>query len=298
LLSFLVGALVFTAIFGILAISLNLQAGETGLLNFGLAGFFGIGAYATGIASLHGVPWPLGMLAGMAVAALAGAAVGALGRTLHAEYWAIATLALAELLRLVALNADSVTGGPDGISSVQPFFAGLSPDARDLAWLALTASVLAACALVARRLGATQFGRVARLVRERQELAASLGHDVVGVKVRVAVIAAPMAALAGSLNTHYLTYIGPGQLEPLMTFLVFTMAVVGGLGSLRGVLLGALLVELLYDAARFLDDVVPISPNTAGSLRIMLVGAILLAFLLLRPQGLLPERLRVVGARR
>lgn len=296
MLEFLIGALVLAALYGILAVSLNLQAGVTGLLNFGLVGFFGIGAYATGIASLHDFPWLVAVLIGMVLAALSGAAVGRLGRTLGAEYWAIATLALAELLRLVALNSDGLTRGPDGITSVEPLFGALDPTTRDAVWLALLLAVLGVCALLAWRVTETQFGRVLRMVREREHVAASLGHDVVGAKVRVLAISAPMAALSGSLYTHYITFIGPQQLAPFATFLVFTMVVVGGLGSVRGVLVGAFLVQLLYDVTRFIDDVTGISAESAGGVRILVVGAALLGFLLFQPDGLVPERLRRVRA--
>jgi branched-chain amino acid transport system permease protein len=295
-LDFFVGAAVLAALYGVLAVSLNLQAGVTGLLNFGLVGFFGLGAYATGIASIHGFSWELAILIGMALASLAGVAVGILGRTLGAEYWAIATLALAELLRLVALNSDGLTRGADGITTVMPFFGAVDPGQRDLYWLLLTLALLGTCAFIAWRITETQFGRVLRLVREREHHAAALGHDVVGAKVRVMAISAPMAALAGSLYTHYITFIGPQQLAPFATFLVFTMVVVGGLGSVRGVLLGAFLIQLLYEVTRFIDDVTDIPADSAGGIRILVVGAALLGFLLFYPAGLIPERLRKVRA--
>jgi branched-chain amino acid transport system permease protein len=293
---FLLGVAVVATLYGILAVSLNLQAGVTGLLNFGLVGFFGIGAYATGIASIHGYPWELAMVGGMALAALAGAGVGLLGRTLGSDYWAIATLALAELLRLVALNTDSLTRGAQGITTVQPFFPDVGPTQRDLAWLAVALVVLAVCMLIASRVTETQFGRVLRLLREREALAAALGHNVVSAKVRVMAISAPMAALAGSLYTHYFTFIGPQQLAPFGTYLVWTMVVIGGLGSAWGVITGAFLVQLLYEVTRFIDDVTDISPESAGGIRILVVGAALLGFLFFRPAGLIPERLRRLHA--
>jgi branched-chain amino acid transport system permease protein len=139
---------------------------------------------------------------------------------------------------------------------------------------------------------------VLRLVREREDVAASLGHDVVAAKVRVLALSAPMAALAGSLYTHYLAFIGPGQLESFATFLVWTMVVVGGLGSVWGVIAGAVLLEFLYDATRFIDDVFSIPADNAGGLRILVVGVALLGFLYFRPGGLLPERLRRIDAHR
>jgi branched-chain amino acid transport system permease protein len=297
-LEFLLGVAVVAALYGVLAVSLNLQAGVTGLLNFGLVAFFGIGAYATGIASLHDIPWEIGMLIGVGLATLAGAGVGLLGRTLAAEYWAVATLALAELLRLIALNTDSLTEGARGITTVEAFFPSTGPTERDLAWLALGLALLAICALIAWRISETQFGRVLRLVREREELAASLGHNVVSAKVRVMAISAPMAALVGSLYTHYITFIGPQEMAPLGTFIVWTMVVVGGLGSVRGVIVGAFVVQFLFEVTRFIDDVTDISPESAGGIRILVVGAALLGFLLFYPSGLVPERLRRVRAGR
>lgn len=298
MLEFFLGVAIVAALYGILAVSLNLQAGVTGLLNFGLVAFFGIGAYATGIGSIHGLPWPASIVLGMALASVAGVAVGYLGRTLAAEYWAIATLALAELVRLIALNSDGFTRGANGIPSVKPFFSGLSSTGSDVAWLVLSLIVLAVCALLARQTTATQFGRVLRMVREQENLAAALSHDVVNAKVRVLAISAPMAALAGSLYTHYISFIGPQQLAPFATFIVWTMVVVGGLGSVAGVIAGAFIVQLLYEVTRFIDDVTGVSPATAGGLRILVVGAALLGFLFFRPSGVVPERLRTIDAGR
>ncbi len=295
MLNFLLDVGVVATIYGLLAISLNLQAGLSGLFNFGLIAFFGIGAYATGLGGLHGVPWPAAILIGFAVSAVVGAAIGRLGRTLRVEYWGIATLAIAELLRLIANNSDSLTRGAYGISTIKPFFTSFSTFDGELAWFGVGVAAVAVCAFVAHRITSGQFGRVLRMIREREELAAALGHDVVRAKMRVMAISAPMAALAGSLYTHYITYVGPAELEPFGTFLVFTMVIVGGLGSLPGVIIGAVAVQLLYDLTRLLNDVISISPATIGGLRILVVGAALLVFLLFRPSGLVPERLRRVG---
>jgi branched-chain amino acid transport system permease protein len=294
-LSFLVDVGVLAGIYGILAVSLHLQAGVAGLLDFGLIAFFGVGGYATGIGTMHGLPWPLAMLSGLAIAAVGGAAVGRLGRTLRADYWAMATLAMASLVALVALNSTSLTRGPRGIASIPGFFLSLGPLSYNYAWLGLVAAVLAGCMLVSHQVTNGQFGRVLRLVRETEDMAVSLGHDVVSAKVVVMAISAPMAALAGSLYSHYITFIGPTELQAFGTFLVFTMVVVGGLGSLGGVVVGAVVVELLYNGTRYLSDV-GVSPSTAAGLRIVVIGAALLGFLYFRPAGLWPERLRRVRA--
>lgn len=286
------------AVYGVLAISLNLQAGVTGLLNFGHVAFFGIGAYATGIVASYGGSWLLGIAAGLLAAVVLGACVGRLGRNLAADYWAIVTLALAECVRLVATNETALTGGPQGISGIAGPFTGVSGVAGSIGWLVLCIGVLAVSYVVAERLASTQFGRVLRLLREQPLLAESLGHDVTGAKIRLLMIAAPMAALGGSLYTMYISFIGPNQLLPIETFLVFTMLIVGGMGNSAGAVAGAVAVQLLYTGSRFLKDILPIPAESAGSIRVLLVGATLAAFLLLKPGGLVPERLRRIDARR
>lgn len=293
---FLLYLVTVAAIYGLLAISLNLQAGVSGLLNFGHVAFFGVGAYATGIVSLHGGSWLLGLLVGVIVAAALGAAVGRLGRTLAADYWAIITLAIAECLRLAVTNQTGLTGGPQGISGIPGPFTGLGNNASTFGWIAGGLALLAAGWWLAEHLTGTQFGRVLRLLREQPLLAESLGHNVTGAKVRLLVIAAPLAAVAGSVYTMYISYIGPDQLLPIETFLVFTMLIVGGVGNTAGAVLGALAVQLIYSGTRFVMDYLPIPAESAGSVRLLLIGALLTAFLLFKPNGLLPERLRRVDA--
>lgn len=299
MLDFLLGVAIVAAIYGIAAISLNLQAGAAGLLNFGQVAFFGLGAYATGIGADHGMPWYVGLVSGMLLAALAGAAIGRLGRTLSTEYWAIVTLALAALVHLVALNADGLTGGAQGIGDVPGLLNGVgSGTQHDFAVLALVVAVLAACWWLGERLVRVQFGRSLRVLREHPDLAAALGHDVVSAKVRVLAVSAPMAALAGSLFTHHLSYIGPAQLLPFVTFLLWTMMVVGGMGNGLGVVVGAFAIQLLFDGSRFIKDVLDVPADVQASIRVLLIGVALLGFLSLRPGGLVPERMRSTRAAR
>jgi branched-chain amino acid transport system permease protein len=293
---FLLYLVTVAAIYGLLAISLNLQAGVSGLLNFGHVAFFGSGAYATGIVALQGGSWMLGLLAGVVVASALGAAVGRLGRTLAADYWAIITLAIAECLRLVVDNQTGLTGGAQGISGIPGPFTGLGSNASTFGWILAGLVLLAAGWWLAEHLTGTQFGRVLRLLREQPLLAESLGHNVTGAKVRLLMIAAPLAAVAGSVYTLYISYIGPDQLLPIETFLVFTMLIVGGVGNTAGAVLGALAVQLIYSGSRFVMDYLPIPAGSAGSIRLLLIGALLTTFLLVKPNGLLPERIRRVDA--
>jgi branched-chain amino acid transport system permease protein len=280
------------AIYALFALSLNLQAGVSGLLNFGHVAFFGVGAYSSGIVALHGGNRVVGILVGIVVSSVLGAAIGRLGRTLAADYWAIVTLAVAECLRLIVMNEGEVTGGPQGISGIAGPFSGVSGTGNSIAWLVLCLVLAGLAYLVAEALTGMQFGRVLRLIREEPMLAASLGHNVTAQKMRMLAVAAPIAAVGGSIYTLYISYIGPNQLLPIETFLVFTMLIIGGIGNNRGALLGALVIQLIYAGSRFLKDIFPIPDQSASSIRLLIVGLVLTTFLMVRPEGLFAEKLR------
>lgn len=295
---YLLGVGVLAAVYAINALSLNLQVGVTGMINFGQVAFVGIGAYSVAVLDALGVSWVIGIVVGAVLAAVAGALVGRLGRTLASDYWAIATLALAELVRLIALNQDGLTGGAQGISDVVGVWPQLPGLSRIAATFATVAALLGVAYLVATFVRNSQFGRVLVLIRENPDLAASLRHNVVGAKVRIMALAAVMAAVVGSFYAMYISYVGPGQLASFATFLIFTMIVVGGLGNNLGAVVGAVLVTVLYDATRFLPNIIPMSADQAAGVRILVVGAVLLGFLLLRTGGLIPEKVRTIHARR
>ncbi|MBM7518669.1 branched-chain amino acid ABC transporter permease [Nocardioides nitrophenolicus] len=295
---YLLGVGILAAVYSINALSLNLQVGVTGLLNFGQVAFVGIGAYSVAILDRHDVPWFVGFVVGAVLAAFAGALVGRLGRTLASDYWAIATLALAELVRLVALNQEGLTGGAQGLSAVTGIWTGLSGTARDAATFATVLALLAASYVVARRVRMSQYGRVLVLIRENPDLAASLRHNVVSAKARVMALSAVLASVAGGFYAMYISFIGPSQLLPFATFLIFTMVVVGGLGNTTGAVVGAVLITVLYDGTRFVRDWIDVSPDQAAGIRILVIGVVLLGFLLVRTEGIVPEKVRAAHARR
>lgn len=294
---FLIGIGILGCIYGTAAISLNLQAGVTGLLNFGQVAFIGMGAYAVALSARQGWPWPVGFTMGVAVAAGAGFAIGLLGRTLASHYWAIVTLALAELVRLVALNEDGLTGGAQGLSGVPTMWPQLEGTTARVAILLTGLAIVGVAYVIAAHVIRNQFGRVLRLIRENEDLAASLDHNVVWAKARVMALSGGIAAVAGGYLAMYLSFVGPTQLLPFETFLIFTMIVVGGLGNAHGAALGAFLVAFLYDGARFIGDVTPLSADEVAAIRILTVGGVLLGFLLVRTQGLVPEKMREFHAR-
>ncbi len=289
---FLVSSFTVAGIYALMALGLNLQAGYSGLLNFGHIAFAGIGVYATAIATQAGWPALAGAAAGVALAMALGWCVARLGRALSSDYWGIATLAIAEILRTVATNEGWLTGGAQGNSGIPSLFDSWGRPWSALAFLALVLLAGLVVALLCRRLGNGRFGRGLRLMREEPQLAICMGYDLRALKSRAILCGAAVTALAGSLYAHYMSFAGPDYMVASETFLLWTMLMIGGLGNTAGVLLGVVLVQAAYAAVPFFKDYFHFGSDLAGALRLGLIGAILLACLLWRSEGLLPEKLR------
>jgi branched-chain amino acid transport system permease protein len=292
---FLISSLTLAGIYAMMALGLNLQAGYAGLLNFGHIAFAGLGAYATGIALQAGWPPLAGIAGGMLLAMLLGWCMARLGRRLGSDYWGIATLAIAEILRTVALNEDWLTGGANGISGLSSPFDALGRPWSALAFLALVAVAVAVLALLCRRLGNGRFGRALRLMREEPQLAACMGYDLPVLKTRAVMSGAALTALAGSFYVYYMSFVGPDYMLASETFMLWTMLMIGGLGNTAGVLVGVVLVQAAYALVPFAKDYLHFSSDLAGAMRLGLVGLILLACLMWRSEGLVPERLRKIA---
>ncbi|WP_459616676.1 branched-chain amino acid ABC transporter permease [Bordetella sp. 2513F-2] len=291
---FLISMATIAGLYAIMALGLNLQAGLAGLLNFGHIAFAGLGAYAVGIATQAGWPLAAGMAAGVAAAMVLGWCIARLGRQLGSDYWGIATLAVAEILRTVATNEGWLTGGANGIAGIPAWFAGLGRPWSALAFLLLVLGALAVCAGASRRLADGRFGRALRLMREEPQLAVCMGYDLRALKARAIMSGAAITAFAGGLYAQYMSFAGPEYLLASETFLLWTMLMIGGVGNTAGVLVGVVAVQAAYVTVPFAKDALGFSSDLAGALRIGLVGLLLLACLLWRREGLLPEPLRRV----
>nr|WP_263009445.1 branched-chain amino acid ABC transporter permease [Dickeya zeae] len=292
---FLLHILCLGGIYAIVALALNLQAGYAGLLNFGHIVFVGTGAYAIGLGSHFGLPlWlviPAGLLCAMVISVL----MTLLGRQLTADYWGIATLALAEIIRIAVVNEDRLTGGAQGIGGLSaPWSTGdTAADTRIFTVIILLCVI--AATLASLRIGASRFGRALRLMREQPQLAICMGYALPWLKCRALMSSAVMCCLAGMLLAWYTDYVSPDYLLSSETFLIWSMVMIGGIGNVRGVLLGVLLVEGLYNFIPFAKDYFHIGSDLTGALRLGLVGLALLLCLLTRPGGLLPEKLRTLS---
>lgn len=281
-----IGVLTNIGLVSFLALSayLVLIGGE---LSFGQQGFFGVGAYAAGIATaMLGWPLPLAILAAMLLGGAAAALVGLPALRLRGLYFAMASLAAAEMLRIlfelfhwqVEVGGEPV--GPDGTQGFRGirwvFERGVeAQDFLALVWLLLAAVAAFFFFFERSRLGAT-----VRALGEDPELARSIGIDVERVKLGVVGAAGALAALGGALFAHHNTYIEPRNFDLMLGVHSLAYGLIGGLGTVFGPLLGAALDIGVLEASRVL-----------AGYRMIVFGGLVAILLVYRPRGLLDERL-------
>jgi len=289
MLAYLVAVAIVFGIYALLTISLDLHYGFTGLINFGHVGFFSIGAYASAILTLHGLPYVVGFAAAAALAALSAWPLGLLALRLREDYLAIVTLAFAEIVRIVITAEEWLTGGVQGLSGIPRPFAGLGiGGAAEIAYLGLVAAVLLAAVLLINRLVRSPFGRLIQAIRDDEVAVTALGKNPAGAKVRVFAIGAAIAGIAGALYAHYMNYLVPDQFVPLVTFYVWMAMILGGTGRIGGALLGTAVLISILEGSRVLRDIFPgVLQVEMASLRLALVGLLIVLFVLYRPDGLL-----------
>lgn len=282
--------LVLATIYGILALSLNLVTGVTGLFNLGHAAFFGIGAYASAILTKLGVPWLLAVLVAILLAGLVAFIVGIPTLRLVGDYLAVVTMGLGEITRAVFKNWDAVTNGPVGLRDIPSAslfgFQFDTPEKR----LVLGLVCLLLCYLLIERLLRSPFGRVLKSIREDEVAAQAMGKDVFRFKMWSLVIGSAMAGLAGSLLAHHVGFIDPSNFVMWLTFFIFLIIVLGGMGNNLGALVVTLIFVGLREGLRFVPSgALPAWVNPAA-LQQLLFGVLLVIATILIPRGLIPER--------
>jgi len=196
MLSYLISIATFVGFYMILALALNLQWGRTGMVNFGIAGFFGLGAYTSGLLTVDaGWPFLAGVAAACSLAFVFGAAVSMLSVRLRDDFLAIVTLGFAEVVRLILLNEDWLTRGPRGLPiDVQPLSGVMSRDAYGIFYLCLTALAVLATYFIVQKLQNSPYGRVMKAIREDDVVAETLGKHV---RLRIVPVLAIGAAFMG-----------------------------------------------------------------------------------------------------
>jgi branched-chain amino acid transport system permease protein len=297
--NYLVAVAVFACLYALLALGLNLVWGMAGMINLGLVGFFGFGAYVSALATKRGgVPIVLGLAAALVLTAGAGVVMAMITARLRGDYLAIITLGFSEVVRLTASNEIWLTNGTDGISGIPgPWRGRVTPEAFNLIFLAVAAVAVAAVVLVLQRVRFSPYGRVLRAIRDDDQVAAVAGKHVIRFKVEAFAVSAGVLGLAGALWGHYTSYIAPEVFVPLITIYVVLALTVGGTGNNWGAVGGAFLVVFFMEATRFATGWLPgLEPVQVAAVRELLIGASLLAVLRFRPAGLMPERIPRIEA--
>jgi branched-chain amino acid transport system permease protein len=308
---FWTGVGVLAGVYTIFALGLQLNVGYTGIVNFGQAGFMAIGAYAMAILTVKsGWSFWLAMPAAILITVAIGILVGLPSLRLRADYFAIATIAFAEIVRLTAQNTRGLTGGNEGLfcegsrcfdDSWRNLSDTITGWLQDLGWsnpealmplLIVTwvvALLLTAALWYAQR---TPWGRVLRAVREDEDAARALGKNTLAYKLQSLGIAAALGAISGFFLALDLATIHPNDFLPIVTFVGYGVLVLGGLANYWGVAVGAILMWVILEGTRFID--LPISDTQVASVRFIIVGLALILLMAFRPQGLFGKREEMV----
>lgn len=313
LLSFLTSFAIMAAIYAIFSMGLNVQWGYTGLLNFGIAGFFAIGAYASAMIT---TPRPTGVLADYVDQAIGlnqpflvgviGAAIcsgilavliGLLTLRLSGSYLAISTIGIAETIRIFFNNEPWLANGPEGLVGLpKPLHNLVEPRYYNYIYLVIVLAFLALIYIALEKGIRSPWGRVLRAVREDKVMASADGKDVFLFELQALVVGAMIMGIAGALYAHFSAAIQPGLFTPTFgTFIIWTMLSLGGTGNNKGAILGAFVVWAIWSwSTFFIGKVVPASFQTrAPFIRFVLIGLLLVVILLVRPKGIIGEERQV-----
>jgi len=297
--NYLVAMATFACLYALLALGLNLVWGMAGMINLGLVGFFGVGAYVSALATRRGgAPITAGVVLALILTGVVGAVMALITARLRGDYLAIITLGFSEVVRLVASNEIWLTNGTDGISGIPgPWRGRVTPETFNLIFLAVAAVVVGLVLAVLQRVRHSPYGRVLRAIRDDDQVAAVAGKHVIRFKVEAFAVSAGVLGVAGALWGHYTSFIAPDVFVPLITIYVVLALTAGGTGNNWGAVVGAFLVVFFMEGTRFLTAAVPgLRAVQVAALREGLIGVSLLVILRLRPSGLLPERLPRVAS--
>ena len=284
--AFLFHILILVCLYAVLAVSLDLIVGRLACLSICQAGFFGLGAYTSALLAVH-FPWLpfgcfMGAAAGVGMAFAVSFIISLPSLRLHDDYFVIATFGFQVIIFSIFNNWTGLTRGPLGIPGIpQPVIFGWHVDTH-LEFLALAAAFACFAYFVVYRITSSPFGRVLHAIREDEVFAKAHGKNTLYFKVTAFAVSAALAAMAGSLYAHYITYIDPTSFTVMESILIISMVIIGGAGSLWGPLVGAIVLVTLPEALRFFG----LPSAVAANLRQIIYGALLVVMMMFRPRGL------------
>jgi len=281
---YLLHILIIAGIYVILAHSLNLIVGYTGLAALGHAAFSCVGAYVSSLLALNfGIsPW-IGIFAAAVAAAIVSMIIALPALRLRGDYLALATLGFAVIIYSIAKNWVDVTRGPLGLPGIPSF--NVFGHAITGGWTFLVTITIAIVltTLIMNRIVSSPYGLILRGIREEEMATATMGKHVNRYKITVFAVGAFFAGAAGSLYAHYISFIDPSSFTIMESITILLMVVFGGMGTLRGSFIGAVILVFLPELLRF----VGLPSSVAAPLRQMIYGLLLVLLMVKRPQGIL-----------
>ncbi|MCJ2165938.1 MULTISPECIES: branched-chain amino acid ABC transporter permease [unclassified Pseudodesulfovibrio] len=288
--------LIFISVIG--AVSLNLLTGVCGQISLGHGAFIGVGAYAAGQCSLHGVPFPLAILTGGLITAMVGMVFGVPSLRLKGIYLAIATLAAQLVLEYVFLHGGALTGGSNGLLLEPPKIFGFSFD-TEMRMYFLLFTFAAASLIMVSNIMRSKYGRAFVSIRDFYLSAEIVGVNLFWYKLIAFGVSSFLAGVAGGLWGHYTGYISAEQFNIGLSISYLAMIIIGGLGSVIGSVFGAVFIVLLPEVLNMLANVlnafIPDIAQYIVALREGVFGLVLILFLIFEPEGL-AHRWRLVKA--
>jgi branched-chain amino acid transport system permease protein len=295
---------ILAGIYTLVALGLQLNVGYTGIVNFGQAGFMAIGAYSMAILTVDtGISFYLSLPISILITIAFGLLVGLPSLRLREDYLAIATIAMAEVVRLTALNARELTGGNLGFScsddgskcfdetwldisgTIEGWLETLgwsNPEALFPLFLVVWAATILLIVAV-KAITFTPWGRVLRAIREDEDAARALGKNAFAYKLQSLAISAAIAAVAGWFLALNIAAVAPTEFEPLVTFFAYAILILGGLTSYWGLIVGSVILWTLLELTRFID--LPFDSPQIAAIRFGIVGLVLILLMAFRPQG-------------
>ncbi|MSP97921.1 MAG: branched-chain amino acid ABC transporter permease [Betaproteobacteria bacterium] len=282
--AYLAHFLVMVAIYAILALSLNLLIGYSGIFSLAHAAIYGIGAYASALAALNlGVGFWGGIAIAAGVGAFASALVAIPSLRVSGDYYVVASFGLQVVVLAVFMNWTDLTNGHAGLPGIpRPNILGWVID-QPFEYVFLATGFALAAWAICWRLTNSAFGRVLQAIRDDEIAAQAMGKNVVLVKIVIACISSALGAMAGSLYAHYITYINPSSFALHESIFIATLVILGGSERLAGPIVGAFVLLAIPELLKFLA----IPDTIAAPMRQIIYGALLIVFMLVRPEGIL-----------
>ncbi|HZK55244.1 MAG TPA: branched-chain amino acid ABC transporter permease [Desulfosporosinus sp.] len=262
----------------ILALGLNIVVGYAGLVDLGYAAFFAVGAYTTGIFMKLGVDFWLTIPIALAFSVIAGVIIGGPTLRLRSDYLAIVTLGFGEITRISARNME-ITGGASGLVGIPrpSIFGHTLNQVTDFYYIFFVLAILAV--IIAVRLHNSRLGRAWQYIREDEDAAEAMGIDPVMTKLYAYMIGAAYGGVAGAFFAVRMTAVSPESFAFTQSAMILLAVILGGMGKIPGVILGAAFLILFPEIFREI-----------GQTRMLFFGILLVIIMVFRPQGLWPER--------